>query len=155
MQKQVLADSLVVLSAILFSILFWQEKMGVNALLYSALLVGGTLILRPENRAARMVQLTASGVVVTAMLIVWNNSGMSKVMYVVSLFLFVGFSQQRVLRFLWFGFLLAIISALETPMKLYRKLQTNLGSTSRWLAPFHFLRIAIIPTGVFFVFLGI
>jgi len=154
MQRQLLADSLTIILALLFSVLFWHEKMGLNILLFTLPLVGGTLWLKPEIHLARSVQITVVGTLLAAIFIVWHNSLWSKFTYVMSLTAFIGFSQGRTLRFLWFGGALAIISALETPVKLFRKLQDGVGGGASWFKPIRFLKVSVIPVVFFCCFLA-
>ncbi|NJN77459.1 MAG: hypothetical protein HC803_03310 [Saprospiraceae bacterium] len=99
MKKEILANSFVLIGIIAYNFLFWGEKLGLNMLIFSTLLVGSLFTLYPESRKSKMAKITAIGTLFSAAMIVYNNSMFSKVMHFVSLIAMVGFVQQYVLRF--------------------------------------------------------
>lgn len=147
---------LLLISTILFYAFFWQEKMGLNNLLFSCAMIGILSVLHPESLIRRQVQITLVGSLVTAGLIVWNNSGMSKTMHFISMTAMVGFVKQKELRFLGYGFLLYLISFFETPGRIAKSFQTNNPQQSIRLAPvWRSFRISVVPLLVLMVFYSI
>jgi hypothetical protein len=98
--------NLVILSgALAFHSIFWQQQLGINSLLFGAmvaiLLWLGNMdgLVRREALAAFATAMTASA------LIVWNNNILSKVVWVTSLLGLIGFAHAKHIRSLfWAGF---------------------------------------------------
>ncbi|MFT6358195.1 MAG: hypothetical protein ACJAYJ_002416 [Saprospiraceae bacterium] len=106
MKKQISTNLLVLLATIAYNLLFWSEKMGVNSLIFTIIMLPILFYVHPEGRKSKPALITALGTLLTAILIVWNNSLLTKIIHMLSFLTFVGFMQARVLRFVWFGFLL-------------------------------------------------
>lgn len=115
MKKQILANFLVLLGTILFNLLFWKEKMGLNTLLFTLFLLGGLRLLHPKSFKKRVVRFTTLGALLAAGAVVWNATTLSKITYMLSTFTLIGFVQQRELRFLGYGFLLALTNFFKVP----------------------------------------
>ena len=108
MKKYLILNLLVWLGAIAFNALFWGEAMGLNTLLFTLLALAALFALHPESRCSRSVLLLAGGLVTCAILVIWNNSLFAKIMYWISFISVAGMVQQRELKFLFFGVLLAM-----------------------------------------------
>ncbi len=152
MKKEVLANSFVLLGILAYNFLFWGEKLGLNILIFSTLLVGCLFTLYPESLQSKMARITASGTVFTAIMIVYNNSMFSKVMHFVSFIAMVGFVQQHVLRFFWYALLVVVLNLTVLPMRWGKELAYFARNIKGIYKIKRFLKLAILPVIVLFVF---
>lgn len=155
MRKEILANSFVLIGIIAYNFLFWGEKLGLNILLFSTLMVGSLFTLYPESRQSKMAIITAIGTLLSAVMIVYNNSMYAKIMHFVSLIATVGFVQQHVLRFFWYGFLVFFLNIIALPQKwssILRNLTQNIKGIYKVK---RFAKLAILPSFVLFAFYGI
>ena len=88
------------IGALLFNLIFWNEKQGLNVLLFD-LFIGGMLFqFNTTSFKTRSVQLLASGLLVVDVLLIWHNSLITKTIHVLLFSAVVGLAQQTQLRFL-------------------------------------------------------
>ena len=144
MKKEVLANSFVLLGILAYNFLFWGEKLGLNILIFSTLLVGCLFTLYPESLQSKMARITASGTVFTAIMIVYNNSMFSKVMHFVSFIAMVGFVQQHVLRFFWYALLVVVLNLTVLPMRWGKELAYFARNIKGIYKIKRFLKLAIL-----------
>ena len=99
-----------------------------------------------------MAIITAIGTFFSAVMIVYNNSMCSKVMHFVSLIATVGFVQQHVLRFFWFGFVVFFLNIIELPrrwMKEFRGLTRHIKGIYKVQ---RFAKLAVLPSFILIAF---
>jgi len=156
MKKNVLVNSFVFIGSIVFYLAFWKEKMGLNVLLFSSLMIAFLYICKPAIRFNRGVLITTLGTLITAGLIVWNNSMISKVVHLISFTTMIGLAKQEELKFPGYGFLLSLISFGETPLRIVRQF-SNIGKSGPVsLAPaWRTMRLSIVPLLILLLFYGI
>jgi Domain of unknown function (DUF4173) len=85
-----------VTGAILFNLLFWQEKMAFNALLFDVFLSALLGYLYPASFKKPQVVLVLLLHLVTAVALLWHNTTLSKIAFITSFCLLVGFMQYEV-----------------------------------------------------------
>jgi len=128
-----------------YDMFFWQEKFGINCLLFSSIIISLVFLLDPKLRVSKPVILTAFGTILTAILIVLNNSLFSKIIYIISFIIFIGFSKSRALRFIWLAVAVPFLSFSKIPMKLFRYVfninDKNHGIATIWRT----VQISIVP----------
>ncbi len=86
---------------LVFNFLFWEEKMGLNCLVFALIYLGVMWYLFPEGRNSRYFWVTAAGLLLSGVMVVWHNSQAAKLAYFVSGMCAVGFAQNTELRHLW------------------------------------------------------
>lgn len=155
MKKEILANSFVIVGVIAYNFLFWGEKMGLNTLIFSTLLVGCLFTLYPESRTARMTIVTAVSTIFTAAMIVYNNSMYAKVMHIISLVAMVGFVQQHVLRFFWYGLMVVFLNLTRLPKRWRKEFGTLTKNIKGFYKVKQFFKLAVLPVIVLLVFYGI
>lgn len=104
------------LGALLFSYLFVVDQLGLNVLLFSTLLFLGQIYFDCSALAQVRFRWIISAHLFSAFMVVWHQSLIAQVMYVLSFLLWVGYSQLPGLRFLWYGMLLGIGSIMTAPL---------------------------------------
>ena len=101
--------------AIVFNLLFWQENLGLNLLIYSTLLVTLSLFSHPEARKYRGVLVALLGVLTTGGMVVFHNSFMAKFTHFTSLLVFMGFVNQPNLRAIFHALPTGILNMIHVP----------------------------------------
>jgi Domain of unknown function (DUF4173) len=123
MQQSIAKTIAVCVGALLFNLIFWNEKQGVNVLLFD-LFIGGVLF--QFNSAAfkiRSVQIVAAGTFIAALLIIWHNSLIVKTIHAFSFSIFVGLVQQSELRFLGSAGLVYVFNLFSAPIHFIESLR--------------------------------
>jgi hypothetical protein len=85
---------------LVFNFLFWEEKMGLNCLVFTPAYLGAVWYLFPEGRASRYFLATAAGTLLCALMVLWHNSQAAKLAFMVSGMCAAGFAQTGELRHL-------------------------------------------------------
>ena len=152
MKKYLVLNLSVWLGAIAFNALFWGEAMGLNTLLFTLLALAALFTLHPESRRSRSVLLLAGGLVTCAVLVVWNNSLFAKIMYWISFVCVAGMVQQRELKFLFFGVLLAMTNFFKVPASMMKSLDESRTKSPQWEILLKYSKLAILPSFVVVIF---
>lgn len=155
MKKSLFANLAVLIGVGVYYFLFWQERMGVNVLIFSLLIQGVLLYLQPESRSKREVLITGVGTFLTALLVVFHNSLLVKIIHVLSLSTFVGFTQQYELRFIFYAFLLYLHNMLRVPLAALQHLRTQSDLNYGMQRLRYSLNVTVIPIIILLVFYGI
>ncbi len=157
MKKQLFENISILLGSVFFYILFWQETMGLNVFLFYILMTSLLYLNNPKLKSNRPVVITTIGTLIIAVLIIWNNSLLSKVVFLISFTAMIGLAKQKELRFLGYGFALSFVSFFEAPLKLAQRFsQIGSGSKPIRLAPvWRSFRISLVPLLVLLLFYGI
>lgn len=124
MKKEILANVAILIGAILFNTLFWQEMMGINTLIFALFLVAALWFLNKDSFSERNILLATGGVLVSALLVVFNNSLFVKLIHILTMPILIGFVQARSLRFIGLAFSLYLANMLETPRHFIHMLKT-------------------------------
>ena len=150
--KNPFKNNLLILTGILlYNLLFWKEKMGINALLFSGFMVGSLLYLNPKSMKSKAAMLTGIGTLTTAILIVLVNSDLAKVVHTLSLITFAGFVQQRELRYVFYAFSLIVINIIYTPINLINQNLLYWGRKKKWTYGLSSYILPGISISVFYV----
>jgi hypothetical protein len=123
MQHSTTKTLAVFIGSILFNLIFWNEKQGVNMLIFDVFIVGALFFFNAEAFKIRSVQLVAGGTLAAALLIVVHNSLIVKFIHIVSFSILVGLVHQTELRFLGSAVLLYFSNWLIVPRNLIKSIQ--------------------------------
>ncbi|MEL6637687.1 MAG: DUF4173 domain-containing protein [Bacteroidota bacterium] len=145
MQRSVIELVLTLLGVIAFNLLFWQQTMGLNTLWFAGLMMAALFYLHPRGMRRRSTLLLAGGTLLTAVWVVVFHSALSKAVHLLSFCTTIGISQQRSLRFLWYGFLLGLWSVASTPRKLWRNIRQQLPQPDSKLRIGYYARLIVFP----------
>ncbi len=114
----------VLIGTLLFNLIFWHEKQGINVLIFD-IFIGLTLFkFNAEAFKMRSVQMVAAGTFIAALLIVLHNSLVVKVIHFISFTILMGLAQEMQLRFLGSACLVYFSNWLKTPLNLLNSLKT-------------------------------
>ena len=154
MKKSLAINLAVFLSAPVFALLFLGEESGVNTLLYTLLMGGLLFVMHPDSWEQAPVRLTAIGTVLLALLGVIHQSGILRIMHVLSFAGWIGFVQQRELRFWGNALFLAFMHLIEAPRRVWQESRSILGDVAWLKTGIQFSRYAVVPgliVGLFFL----
>ncbi len=139
--------------ATLFNLIFWNEKQGVNVLLFDLFIGGMLFYFNAEAFKTRAVQAIAAGLFIVDLLIIWHNSVIAIIIHIIIFAILVGLTQQIELRFLVNAGLTYCLNVFSVPANAVRSLlnlpilrgqqQARRGLKSVWLS------ILIVP--IFFL----
>jgi len=144
---------LVTAGALLFNIIFWQEKLAVNTILFDAFVLWSVFYLYPSAFANPLMKWLLAGHLITLIAVVIQNTFLSKVAFSGTLLLVVAFSQyvhRSVLYATASAFMnyLLVIPSLFTNIQLLKSKRLNLYGIKKNI---RFLVIPILLVLVFFM----
>jgi hypothetical protein len=141
-----LKKSILILTlAIVYFFLFHDAYWGINVLLYSLVLISATYFLSPEEWSSPSVKVSALGTVLSAIAIVWQHSALAFWAHAISFLLFIGFVQQRELRFFWYALLLGLRNIFAAPFDLVKHFAQSMISMTRLNFSIRWLSIIALP----------
>lgn len=111
----------VLLGGLLFTFLFWQERLALNLLIYSIYLLAITFI-NPDVVKGIKLKIYGLAHLLAAVLVVVNNSDLSVATYYISLLLFIGFSHNQQIRTIFAAFLASILQMITVPFNAIKHL---------------------------------
>lgn len=123
-------SGLVALLGLAYALLFHHAEMGLNLLLFDALLIGLALFARPELAKHQGFVWSVGGLLFAAVSVVIVHSTTAIVVHHLTYLLVLGFAQARELRFLWFGLLMGVAGVFAGPFRWGRRLKKSLGRQS-------------------------
>jgi hypothetical protein len=92
----------IIFGAVLFNSIFWNEKLGVNAVLFTVFIVCCLVYFYPHSIKKSACKWLLISHLVTAAIVVFQNTLLSKVAFSITMLLFVAFSQYKH-RSVWFA----------------------------------------------------
>lgn len=148
--------SLLVLFTLLYNYFFWEEKAGINLLIFSVLLLGAALYQNPLSLLRKNVWVAAGFTITTALMVVLHNSFVSKLAHLVSFFITVGFLHEARFRSVLYAGIYAAQSAWLTIWRGVPLLGSSFSSVAPQLkvlglAPRR-LKLMMVPGAFFSVF---
>lgn len=151
MNKNITKVILVTGGAVLFNLLFWNEKLGLNTVLYDLFVLTALFSLYPQSLRSATVRWLKLGHLVCLAMVVLHNTTLSKIAFTGTLCLLAAFAEY-VHRSIWFAggsmllnMLFMMASFVESGLHI-RKRKTKRKSFSR------FIRFAIFPLLILLVF---
>ncbi|MGI4884361.1 MAG: DUF4153 domain-containing protein [Janthinobacterium lividum] len=146
------------LGLLLFNWLFWDEKTGVNVLVYNVLVVGAQVGLRPRRAAARragLFWLAAAGSLFSGAMAAVHGSGAAVLASAASLLLLLGYANQPHLRLLAYALLTGAAGTLRAALAVPRAWQGRVMSGAGARRGWYYGRLLLGPLAVLAVFHGL
>lgn len=140
------------LSLFLYNYFFWKEGLGINLFIFSLLIIIILIINYRDSFRSPNVQLTFSGTVLTAIMVVIFNSAEAKFAHMFSFLLMVAFIHESQLRSVTFAFLHMVSGLYKVPLDIYRRKNRELQKFPRINFLFRIVRLSFIPLCVAFIF---
>ncbi len=151
MNKKISQWVLVIAGGILFSLVFWQEKLGINTVFFDAFILAAIFYIYANARQNAVVRWLIIGHLICLAMIVLHNTLLSKIAFVTTLLLIVGFAEY-VHRSVWFAggsVLLNIVFCIASIGEQFKQKKTA-GKKRRNIA--RYIRFAIIPLFLVIIF---
>ena len=145
---------LIISGAILFNIIFWKEKLGVNTILFDSFICGSVLLLFPYSLKNTSSKWLLAGHLLTAAMVLINNTLLSKISFSITLLLFISFSQY-LHRSVWYAsgsVLQNYILAIPNFFNELKVVNSKSIRLPRWLKS---ARLLLIPVSILIIFIVI
>lgn len=152
MNKDLVKVLLVTAGAVLFNLVFWQEKLAINTVLFDGFLLAALFFLYPNARVNTSVRWLSLGHLICLAMIVVHNTDLSKIAFVTTLLLLVGFAEY-VHRSAWFAGgsvllnIVLMVASFAEPIQMKNK-----RPAGKRKAIGRFIRFAIFPLILLIVF---
>ncbi|MEH3115591.1 DUF4153 domain-containing protein [Pedobacter terrae] len=142
------------LGGLLFSYIFWEEWLALNQLIYSIFIIIITLF-NSEVAKSKKFKLYALAHLLSAVLVVINNSVLTSVSYCISLLFFVGFAHYQAVCTIYVAALATVLQFVTVPASLIKRFsELEIGNFK--LNPlFKPIKYIILPFFIIFVFTSI
>lgn len=141
----------IIIGAVLFNWVFWNEKMGLNTALFGLFIVTILFFLYPKARHSSLVRWLLAGHLLCLAMVLWHNSVLSKVAYMLTLSILVAF-----IHFIHRSIVFAGASITENAVFVFSSFRQNLPKIKAGkLSSFplgKYIRFALIPLFLAFVF---
>ncbi|HFC01250.1 MAG TPA: DUF4173 domain-containing protein [Phaeodactylibacter sp.] len=147
--------NLVLAGTILFHLLFWKEKMGVNILLFTLFIIGAFASIYSKKEISKAAIFTTACTLLLATMVVVNHSILSMVMFEISFVSMIGFIHQKELSFFFYGAFQSLLRLEAIPKKIWKEISTLEEFISSWKRSLAFARISILPLLVLGIFYGL
>ncbi|WP_316832021.1 DUF4173 domain-containing protein [Pedobacter aquatilis] len=136
---------------LLFSFLFWEERLAINLCIYSIFLLTITW-LNPDVTKTTKFKFYGMAHLLAAILVVINNSDLTLVSYYISLMLFIGFSHNQQLRTVFTSLLSTVLQMLTIPFNAIRNLSEVTVGNFNLKPVFRLIKYVFIPVLIIIVF---
>lgn len=137
--------------ALLFNIIFWQEKLAVNAVLFDAFVLWSLFYLYPSAFANPLIKWLLAAHLVTLVALVIQNTFLSKLAFCGTLLLVVAFSQY-LHRSVWYAAASAFMNYLLVIPSLFSNVQLLKSKRLNLYGVKKFIRFLVIPIFLLLVF---
>ncbi len=151
MKTEKIKISQVLLGALLYVFLFWQQELGLNLLIFNILVIIIVYLTKGKKQLSLQTHISAIGVIWTALMVVINHSLFSIVIYFFNIAIFVGFSYSYDVRTIYTAILASFPKTLTAQFDASKNFLLGFKN-SKFKPIFNFLKITILPIIVLFIF---
>lgn len=151
MNKDLVKIILVTAGAVLFNLVFWNEKLAINTVLFDSFLLSALFFLYPQARKYAIVNWLLLGHIVCLAMVVIHNTDLSKIAFTVTLLLLAGFAEYAH-RSAWFAGGSVILNIVMVVASFVEHIKLNKGKTVKRKGFSRFIRFAILPVILLIVF---
>jgi hypothetical protein len=144
MNKERIKLITVIAGALLFNLVFWQEKMALNTVLYDLFIITTLFYLYPEARHVSTVRWLTLGHLLCLAMVLVNNTLLSKTGFCITLVLLAGFTEY-VHRSVWFAGGSMLLNSVYVAGSLKRSFTAGRKAGARKKRNAKWVRFAIIP----------
>jgi len=142
---------IVTVGALLFNIVFWEEQLGMNALLFDIFISAAIFYLYPEAKGKKIASLLFITQLACLSMLLIHNSDLSKVTFCITLMLFASFAEY-VHRSPWYAGGSFLLNICLLPASIAHYWKPKAVKTSRGKLVIKIIRFAVIPVFLFFIF---
>jgi len=155
MNKDYILLAFTIIGTLVFNFLFWQEKLGINVLLFDLLMCLMIFKLRPNVLSRKGIVMTGGCTLILALCIMINNSNLSKIIHSVSFCGFLGFVHFKELTFIGDAIVLGASTLFEAPMKAIRNSARKTIGTKNTVSILKWFKLGLIPFFMVSIFYAI
>lgn len=143
---------LLILLTVVYNFFFWEEKLGVNLLIFSVLTVSTIFLFNLDALKSKAAWITAGGTLLTGLLVLFHNSGFAKFAHIAAVFTFAGFAHQKDLRSLLASLGTLLQNYILGPVELVKSLGAARLKTPQAKKGLAYVKITLIPLVILSVF---
>src|SRR5690349_23512951 len=151
MNKDLVKIILVTAGAVLFNLVFWNEKLAVNTVLFDAFLLSALFFLYPKARLHATVNWLLLGHLICLIMVVIHNTDLSKIAFIVTLLLVAGFAEYTH-RSAWFAGGSMLMNVLMVAASFVEPIRLNKGKAVKSKGISRLIRFAIFPVILLIIF---
>lgn len=151
MNKDLVKIILVTAGAVLFNLVFWNEKLAINTVLFDAFLLSALFFLYPDARKSATVNWLLLGHLISVTMVVVHNTDLSKIAFVITLLLVAGFAEYTH-RSAWFAGGSMLMNVVMVVASFVESIRLNKGKKAKSKGVGRFIRFAIFPLMLLIVF---
>jgi len=130
--------------AIVFNLVFWNEKLGLNTAFFDALIIIGILSFYPDSRKRSVVLWLLAAHLLCLGAVLFHNTTLSKFGLIATLILFAGFAQYYH-RSLWYAGGSMLLNLILLPASMTELLQRSGATKRKNMVLRKAFRFAIVP----------
>jgi hypothetical protein len=151
MNKDITKIILVITGAVLFNLVFYNEKLAINTVLFDAFLLSALFFLYPQARQYATVNWLLLGHVVCLAMVVVHNTDLSKIAFVTTGLLLAGFAEYAH-RSVWFAGGSMLMNVIMVAASFVEPIRFNRRPAIKGKAISRVIRFAIFPIILLVVF---
>jgi hypothetical protein len=151
MNKDLTKIILVTAGAVLFNLVFWNEKLAINTVLFDAFLLSALFFLYPQARQHATVNWLLLGHLVCLTMLVVHNTELSKIAFVITGLLLAGFAEYAH-RSVWFAGGSMLMNVLMVAASFVEPIRFKRGPAVKRGAVRRIIRFAVFPIILLIVF---
>lgn len=151
MNKDIVKVILVTAGAVLFNLVFWNEKLAINTVLFDAFLLSALFFLYPQARKHAIVNWLLLGHVVSLAMIVVHNTELSKIAFTITLLLLAGFAEYTH-RSAWFAGGSVLMNIVMVAASFVEPIKLSKGQAVKGKGFSRIIRFALLPLLLVIVF---
>jgi len=151
MNKDLVKIILVTAGAVLFNLVFWNEKLAINTVLFDVFLLSALFFLYPQARKHAIVNWLLLGHVVCLAMVVVHNTDLTKIAFTITLLLLAGFAEYTH-RSAWFAGGSMLLNIIMVISSFVEHIKLNKGRSVKRKGVSRFIRFAILPVILLIVF---
>jgi hypothetical protein len=151
MNKDLVKIILVTAGAVLFNLVFWNEKLAINTVLFDAFLLSALFFLYPQARRHATVNWLLLAHVICLTMVVVHNTELSKIAFFVTLLLLAGFAEYTH-RSVWFAGGSMLMNVVMVVASFVEPIRFNRGKVIKRKGISRMVRFAIFPVILLVVF---
>ncbi|MEP7251105.1 MAG: hypothetical protein ABI683_01960, partial [Ginsengibacter sp.] len=144
---------LIASGALLFNFIFWNEKLGLNIIIFDVFICTSVFLVFPYSTQSHVAKWLFAGHIISAVLVVLQNTIITKISFFVTLLLFVSFS-QFLHRSAWYAGGSTLLNYLLLVPNFFKEIRSlprpgiNLPS---WTKKFRLLIIPVLILLIFYI----
>ena len=151
MNKGLIKIMLVTAGAVLFNLVFWQEKLALNTVLFDGFLLTALFFLYPHAGQNATVRWLLLGHIICLTMVIVHNTELSKIAFAVTLLLLAAFAEY-VHRSVWFAGGSLLLNILMIAASFVEPIKFRRGPVVKGKVISRFIRFAFFPLILLAVF---